>query len=397
MIPREIQAELEASAREYPIVTVTGPRQSGKTTLVQMAFPDLPYVSLEDPDRRRVAESDPRGFLAELGSGGILDEIQRAPELLSFLQGLVDTDPRPGRFILTGSNQPELRQTITQTLAGRNALLTLLPFTFDEARSFRPKLEPFDLVVRGTMPRVHHRRLRPTQFFRGYFRTYVERDVRLLVNLRNADAFDALLRLLAGRVGQLVNYASLSNDVGVSSTTIRQWISILRGSFIIFSLPSFSANVRKRVVKSPKLYFTDVGLAAWLLGLESADHVRRDPCRGGLFENLVIAEIAKWYTNAGFDPDLYFYRDSNGNEVDLLCRRGRKLTPIEIKSAETFSPDFVKGIERFREATTEQSEKGYVLYAGAQTATVRTTSALSPFHHREAIQQLREALFPESG
>jgi predicted AAA+ superfamily ATPase len=394
MIRRDMEAELGTSAAEYPVVTVVGPRQSGKTTLVRAVFAGHAYRSLEDPDVRRLATEDPRGFLAEIEAGGILDEIQRAPELLSYLQRLVDEDPTPGRFVLTGSNQPTLRQTVAQTLAGRNAVLTLLPFTIDEVRRIGASTEPFDLVISGLMPPVHDRALQPSRFYRGYYQTYVERDVRLLINLRNAEAFASLLRLLAGRVGQLVNLSSLSNDVGVSSTTIKEWISLLAGSYVVFTLPAYARSVRKRVVKSPKLYFTDVGLCAWLLGLASAAHARRDRCRGGLFENLIVTEVAKWYENRGRPAELYFYRDSNGNEVDLVCRAGRALVPIEIKSARTFTPEFVKGIERFRGATTEEVRSGYVLYLGDDPVRVRSTRAFNPFLHDAELADLERALFP---
>ncbi|MDY6990720.1 MAG: AAA family ATPase, partial [Thermodesulfobacteriota bacterium] len=253
MIQREIARELVQAAGEYPVVTVFGPRQSGKTTLAQMTFPDKRYVSLEDPDVRMAAETDPRGFLSEMPHGAVLDEIQRLPQLLSYIQGIVDRAQESGMFILTGSHQPELHQTVSQTLAGRTAVLSLLPFSLSELRYYRPEWEPFELIVRGAFPRIYEENLKPRRFFNGYIQTYVERDVRALVNLKDLRPFQQFLILLAGRVGQIVNYTSLSNDVGVSSTTIKNWISVLKASFVVFELPPFFENIKKRVIKSPKL------------------------------------------------------------------------------------------------------------------------------------------------
>jgi predicted AAA+ superfamily ATPase len=269
MIKRDITNELLASAGEYPIVTVFGPRQSGKTTLVQMTFPDKDYYSLEDPDIRMAAEADPRGFLSNLPDGSVLDEIQRLPQLLSYIQGVVDRAKIKGMFILTGSYQPELHQSVSQTLAGRTAVLNLLPFSLIELRNYRTDWEALELIVNGSYPRLHEEKLKPGRFFNGYLQTYVERDVHALINLKDLRPFQQFLVLLAGRIGQIINYTSLSNDVGVSATTIKNWISVLKASFIVFELPPFFENIRKRVVKSPKIYFSDVGLAAYLLGIVS--------------------------------------------------------------------------------------------------------------------------------
>jgi predicted AAA+ superfamily ATPase len=308
MIKREITTELIASAEEYPVVTVFGPRQSGKTTLAQMTFPHKSYFSLEDPDVRMAAQTDPRGFLANLPDGGVLDEIQRLPQLLSYIQGIVDRAKKKGMFILTGSHQPELHQSVSQTLAGRTAVLSLLPFSLPELRNYRRKWEPFDLIVHGSYPRVHEEKLKPARFFNGYLQTYIERDVRALINLKDLRPFQQFLTLLAGRIGQIVNYSSLSNDVGVSATTIKNWVSVLKASFIVFELPPYFENIRKRVIKSPKIYFNDVGLAAYLLGIETANQLYRDPLRGGLYENLVVLEILKSRLNRGKRPELFFYR-----------------------------------------------------------------------------------------
>lgn len=378
MITRNVSEELRRSAAEYPVVTILGSRQSGKTTLARLTFPDVPYFSLEDPDVRAAAEADPRGFLGQMPAGGILDEIQRLPVLLSYIQGIVDTGGSNGRFILTGSHQPLLHEAITQSLAGRTAMLTLWPFSVDELRRYKPAWSPFDLIARGCFPRLHEEGLEPRRFFNNYLQTYVERDVRALIQLRDLSHFQQFLILLAGRVGQVVNLTSLSNDVGVSSTTLRNWLSVLKASYILFDLLPFSQNVRKRVVKSPKIFFTDVGLAAFLLGIHTEEQAFRDPLRGNLYENLIIADIVKGALNKGLRPEIYFYRDSHGNEVDLLIRENGELTPVEIKSAGTFSKDFVKGIERFHALGISRVTKGAVLYNGEQPFDIRGVRIFNP-------------------
>ena len=378
MIRRDITKELRESAGEYPVVTVFGPRQSGKTTLAQMTFPDKLYYSLEDPDLRMAVETDPRGFLANLPEGSVLDEIQRVPQLLSYIQGIVDRANKRGMFILTGSPQPELHQSVSQTLAGRTAVLSLLPFSLAELRNYRKNWDAFELIVNGSYPRLHEEKLTPGRFFNGYLQTYVERDVRALINLKDLRQFQQFLTLLAGRIGQIINYTSLSNDVGVSATTIKNWISVLKASFIVFELPPFFENIRKRIVKSPKIYFSDVGMAAYLLGIETPDQLYRDPLRGGLYENLVILEILKARLNRGKRPELFFYRDTHGNEVDLIIRQARILIPIEIKSAATFTPDFLKGIDHFARVAGDRCTNGFILYNGNEHLTVKGTGVINP-------------------
>ncbi len=378
MIIRDISEELVKSAVEYPVVTVLGPRQSGKTTLVQMTFPDKPYFSLEDPDVRAAAENDPRGFLSQMEGGGILDEVQRLPALLSYIQGIVDKSRGQWRFILTGSHQPQLHEAISQSLAGRTAMLTLWPLSLPELRSYRSVWKPYELIVQGCYPRLHEEGLEPRRFYNSYLQTYVERDVRALIQLRDLSQFQQFLTLLAGRVGQIINLASLSNDVGVSSTTIRNWLSVLKASYVVFELPPFFENIRKRVIKSPKIYFTDVGLAAFLLGIHTEEQAFRDPLRGNLYENLVVADIVKSALNRGIRPEIFFYRDSYGNEVDLLVREKGELTPVEIKSAGTFSSDFVKGLERFQALVLDRVTAGVVLYSGEQQFLVRDVRVLNP-------------------
>ncbi|MBC8431785.1 MAG: ATP-binding protein [Desulfobacterales bacterium] len=381
MVRRDITTELLEAAGEYPVVTVFGPRQAGKTTLVQMTFPDKRYYSLEDPDVRMAVETDPRGFLAGLSEGAVLDEIQRLPQLLSYIQGIVDREKKPGMFILTGSHQPELHQSVSQTLAGRTAVLTLLPFSLNELSNYREDWGAFELIYIGGYPRIHEEGLKPSRFFNGYMQTYIERDVRSLINLRDLKPFQQFFTLLAGRVGQIVNYTSLSNDIGVSATTVKNWIGALKASFVVFELPPFFENIRKRVIKSPKIYFSDPGLAAYMLGIETPDQVSRDPLRGGLYENLMIQEVLKTRLNNGKHPELFFYRDTHGNEVDLVIKKGRKLIPVEIKSGATFTPDFLKGIERFRKVAGDRCAEGYVLYNGQEQYTLKRTRIFNPLKH----------------
>ncbi|GAB7081518.1 ATP-binding protein [Megalodesulfovibrio paquesii] len=390
MITRDVTQELLRSAAEYPVVTILGPRQSGKTTLTRMTFPDMPYFSLEDPDVRMAAEADPRGFLAQMEGGGVLDEVQRLPVLLSYIQGMVDKTRKRGRFILTGSHQPQLHEAISQSLAGRTAMLALWPFSLREIRRYDSALEPFDLICRGFFPRLHEEGLEPRRFFNGYLQTYVERDVRALIQLRDLSLFQKFLTLLAGRVGQIVNLASLGGDVGASATTIRNWLSVLKASYVVFELPPFFENVQKRVIKSPKIYFTDVGLAAFLLGIHTAEQASRDPLRGNLYENLVIADIVKSAMNRGIRPEIYFFRDSHGNEIDLLIREKGMLTPVEIKSAATFSTDFVKQLEWFQTLGVKRVLPGTVLYNGERPFDVRGVRILNPLHVEDVWETLTE-------
>jgi len=390
MITRDITEELLRSAAEYPVVTILGPRQAGKTTLARMAFPSAPYFSLEDPDVRMAAEADSRGFLARMENGGILDEAQRLPVLLSYIQGIVDKTKKHGQFILTGSHQPLLHEAISQSLAGRTAMLALWPFSLHEIRSYNLPSDPFDLICKGFFPRLHEEGLEPRRFFNSYLQTYVERDVRSLIQLRDLSLFQRFLTLLAGRVGQVVNLASLGNDVGASATTIRNWLSVLKAFYVVFELPPFFTNVQKRVIKSSKIYFTDVGLAAFLLGIHTAEQASRDPLRGNLYENLVIADIMKSALNRGIRPEVYFLRDSHGNEIDLLIREKGVLTPVEIKSAATFSTTFLKGLEWFHRLGVKQVLPGAVLYNGEQSFEIKGVRVLNPIHVEDIWATLTE-------
>lgn len=368
MFPRHILPVLQDRARRQPVVTVTGPRQAGKTTLCRLAFPDRPYVNLEQPDIREFARSDPRAFLDRWRDGAIIDEIQRVPELLSWIQVEVDAHPAPGRFILTGSHQFELSRQIAQSLAGRTALLRLLPLSVAELQGAGPgfAMSTDELLHRGGYPRIHADGLDPAAALGDYFETYVQRDLRELVQLRHLAEFERFVRLAAGRVGQVLNLQSLAADTGVSGHTAREWITLLEASYIVFRLPPWFANIGKRLVKSPKLYFYDVGLAAWLVGIRQCDHLAAHPLRGHLFENLAVLEVLKTYANAGERPDLHFFRDSAGNEADVVLEHGSTLMLVEIKSARSVAPDAMRAVAAIRRGLGSRPTWSALVYDGAE-------------------------------
>jgi predicted AAA+ superfamily ATPase len=376
LIPREIEPHLLHLSKMYPIVTVTGPRQSGKTTLVRKLFPDFDYVNLEIPDVREEAQNDPRGFLLRHPAPAIFDEIQRTPPLLSYLQAIVDEVGNNSMYVLTGSHQPELQALLTQSLAGRTGIAELLPLSISEWQAAGITKERDQWILDGFMPRLVDGILDPTQLYRDYFRTYVERDARQLINLRNIRPFETFIRLLAGRVGQLINLSSLAGDVGVSAVTLREWLGVLEASYIIWTIQPYFKNFGKRLIKSPKIYFTETGLAAYLLGLRTPEQVGRDPLLGNLFENMVATEALKANLNAGKDPDLYFFRDSQGLEVDLLLVCGRKLIPIEIKAAHTPHQDLSRGLQRFA-TLAQETQHPTVIYAGRNIPSQATPSFLN--------------------
>ena len=363
MIEREITPRLTTLFRQYPFVTVTGPRQSGKTTLCRAAFPDLAYANLEAPDQRDFAESDPRGFLSQLGEGAIIDEVQHVPALLSYLQVLADERGENGLFVLTGSEQFRLSDAINQSLAGRTALLRLLPFSLAERQQTGASEEIDDILYSGFYPRILDQGLDPWQALGDYFETYVERDVRRLGGIRNLSSFRRFVRLCAGRVGQLVNLSSLGSDVGVSHTTAREWLTVLETSYIVFQMQPFHANIRKRLVKSPKMYFYDVGLASYLMGIENARQIATHPLRGALFENAVVAEALKHRFNQGRQPNLSFFRDSGGLECDIFYQTGDGIAAIEVKSGSTISSDYFRSLNRVAGLIPEISAKA-VIYGG---------------------------------
>ena len=365
MIRREITPVLIKLFQQYPFVTLTGPRQSGKTTLCRMAFPELKYVNLEAPDQREFAESDPRGFLSRLGTGAILDEIQRVPDLPSYLQVLADEEGRNSLFVLTGSEQLRISESISQSLAGRTALLRLLPFSLAEREETGASNVIDEILYSGFYPRIHDRKLEPRQALGDYFETYVERDVRRIGEIRNLPGFRRFVRLCAGRVGQLVNLVALGADTGVSHTTARHWLALLEASYIVFRLPPFHANIRKRLVKSPKLYFYDVGLASYLIGIEHAGQVATHPLRGALFENAVVAETLKHRFNRGRRSNLSFFRDKSGLECDLLYETGEGIGAIEVKAGATIASDYFPALKRVAKVLPRISNKA-VVYGGVE-------------------------------
>jgi predicted AAA+ superfamily ATPase len=364
VIPRLLQAELRTQLTEFPIVTVLGPRQAGKTTLARATAADFEYVSLEDPETLTIATEDPRGFLQRRRERVIFDEIQRAPHLLSYLQGIVDEGGGNGRFVLTGSHQLELREAIGQSLAGRTGMLHLLPLSIPELEGGGIRFDAFeDYLLRGFLPRVHAENQRPRVAYARYYQTYVERDVGRLIRLKDATLFETFMKLLAGRVGQIVNYASLAGDVGVDAKTLRSWLSILEASFVVFRLPPYHRNFGKRLVKSPKVYFTDTGLLCYLLGIEEPQQIRRDPLVGHLFENLVVLEALKARYNQARQPALSFFRDNHGHEIDLLLDSGRALHGVEIKSAATYHASFKKNLRWFDEGVASLA-RAAIVYNG---------------------------------
>lgn len=366
MIHRQLTDELLRLSQEYPVVTILGPRQAGKTTLARTVFVSHRYVNLEDPEVRHLAESDPRAFFKQNPPPLVIDEIQRVPALCSWIQVMVDESGKNGEFVLTGSAQIDLRSAISQSLAGRNALTRLYPLSLKEMREAGLPLERDQCLVNGFFPRIHAEGQEPVRAYRNYIQTYLERDLRNLLNIKNLTAFERFLTLLAGRIGQLVNLHSLANDTGVSSTTLSEWLGILEGSFVIYRLKPFFENIGKRLVKAPKIYFCDPGLAASLLGIQSVAAVSRDPLMGSLFENMVVMEAVKQIGSQGLEPALSFYRDQNGREIDLILERDRKLIPIEIKSSQTWNPDFARQIPWFRDLIP-RAESGMVIYGGDQS------------------------------
>ena len=362
-IHRSIEAELTRVCNEYPVVTITGPRQSGKTSLVKRYCKGYSYANLELPEIRQLAQSDPKAFFNAYPAPVIIDEVQRLPELLSYIQVFADSTTKRGQYILTGSHQLDLAAAISQSLAGRTALLRLLPLSLSELKNAGIEMSRHEVLFKGFMPRLYSEEIRPSTLYSEYFQNYIERDLRQLISIRDLLLFEKFFRILAGRIGQVINISSLSSDVGVSRATLNEWLSVLEASFIVFRLPPWFDNASKRAIKTPKLYFTETGLAAWLLEIETPKQISRDPLLGNLFENMVIVEALKARLNAGLMQNLYFYRDAKGNEVDLILRQHRQLRPVEIKAAMTFSPEMTKGIKHFRKQRSD-SVPGAVVYAG---------------------------------
>jgi len=363
MIDRELSKKAKELASQFKALAILGPRQSGKTTLSKYVFKDKPYVSLENPDTRIFAEEDPRGFLSQFPQGAILDEIQRVPQIFSYLQQILDEHTASGQFILTGSNNFLLQENISQTLAGRIAFVYLLPFSIQELHGTSMMPNNLDMaMLKGGYPPIYDRQIDPSNWYPNYIRTYVERDVRQIKNISNLALFDRFLKLCAGRAGQLLNLNNLGTETGVDHKTISSWISILESSFIIHLLRPHHQNFSKRIVKMPKLYFYDTGLVCSLLGIKKTEHLATHPLRGNLFENLMISEIIKNQLNKNEVGNTYFWRDHTGHEVDVIIDNGRSLYPIEIKSGQTVNDDFFKGLKQWFKISGQS--KGTVIYGG---------------------------------
>ncbi len=360
MIYRSASSKLQQLASQYKAVAVIGPRQSGKTTLTKFIFPEKAYVNFENPDTRLFATEDPRGFLSNYPNGAIFDEAQRVPELFSYLQQILDESAENGLFIITGSNNFLIEQSISQSLAGRVAYLTLLPLTIEEISS--KEMSCNDLLFRGGYPSLFKEQIDVSTWYANYIRTYVERDVRLIKNITNLATFERFIRLCAGRIGQLLNMNSLALEVGVDHKTINAWIGILESTFVAFRLQPYHQNFNKRIIKMSKLYFYDTGLAAHLLGIESSKQLDLHVYKGALFENLVIVDLIKRRFNEAKRHQLFFWRDSAGNEVDVIMEQATGLVPIEIKSGQTITSTYFKGLDYWQKITG--SEGGYIVYAG---------------------------------
>lgn len=367
---REIEKEVLEMSSHYPVLTITGPRQSGKTTLVKHLFGNLPYYNFENPDIRALVASDPRSFLKQNNNGAILDEIQNLPELLSYLQQVVDENRDSVKFILTGSNQFSLMNNVTQSLAGRTAIIKLLPLSLKEIGD-GTKATTNDLMLKGFYPGVYAQNLLPYKAYRNYYETYIERDLHKLIKVNDLSQFQHFVRICAGRAGNLVNLSAIANETGVAVGTVKSWIAVLEASYIVFLLQPFSDNINKRMIKSPKIYFFDVGLLCFLLGIEDANQLSRDPLRGAIFENMVVVELMKKRFNKGLDSNLFFYRDSNHSEVDIIRRHGMDLQPIEIKSSVTFHPDFLKQFSQFYKTFEGRTIDPYLVYDGDLEQKVR--------------------------
>lgn len=383
LLTRTAEKELRTLAGQFKAVAVVGPRQSGKTTLVRMAFPDKAYVSLENPDTRRFAIEDPRGFIAGYPDGAILDEIQRTPDIFSYLQQVLDENKGKGRFIITGSNNFLLQENISQSLAGRVGYLYLLPLSINELP--KHKLSVNEQIHKGFYPAMYEQegQTEVGKYYLNYIRTYIERDVRLIRNVTDLYTFERFLRLCAGRTGQLLNMNSLAVETGVDNKTIGAWLSVLEASFVVFRLQPYHKNYNKRIVKMPKLYFYDTGVASALLGIENPAQLALHPFRGGLFENMIIVDFLKSRYNKGNPNNLYFWRDSLGTEIDLLVEKANSLLPIEIKSGQTITDDYFKSMSAWLRISG--MEKGWVIYAGDEKQVRSNGITVLPLNEMERL------------
>lgn len=364
LVKRKIIQEVTDLATKYPVITITGPRQSGKTTLAKSIFPDKPYFNLENPDTRQMIENDARLFFSNNPKGAVIDEFQRYPDILSYIQDIVDEKKQNGQFILTGSNQLSMLSNVSQSLAGRTALLKLLPLSIDEVNQFEKDFSTDSLLYAGFYPGIYSKGLNPTKAYSNYYETYIERDARQLSNIQNLSQFQLFIKLCAGRVGQLFNASNIANELGVAVNTIKNWISVLQATYVVFLLQPWHTSMNKRLVKTPKLYFYDVGLASFLLGIENELQITTHPLRGPLFENMVLIELLKERYNKGLGNNFYFYRDQHNNEVDIVQEQGHLVNLFEIKSSMTFHPDFLKGLNYLKKLIPDRIQNSTLVYSG---------------------------------
>jgi uncharacterized protein len=394
-IPRHLEHRLQTELEQFPVVTITGPRQSGKTTLARTYLKGYEYVSLENPDERRMAMEDPRGFLGRFAGRVIIDEAQHVPDLFSYIQGIVDEQKENGRFVLTGSQNFLLLKSISQSLAGRCGILHLLPFSRAELNRSKlmpieeiagrrprrlggPEADLLEIMMAGGYPRIHDQGLDSQAWLASYYQSYIERDVRDVINVGDLETFGRFMGLCAGRTGQLLNLSSLAADCGVSHTTVKRWLSVLESSFIITLLRPHHRNFNKRLVKSPKLHFLDTGLLCYLLRIRSPQDLAIHATRGAVFESWIVSEAIKNYMNRGLQPDVYFWRDSTGHEIDVLLEAaGGQLVPVEAKSGQTFTGDFTKELHWWREAGGLEQTPGVVVYGGDKSMTYKDDHVLS--------------------
>jgi predicted AAA+ superfamily ATPase len=387
MIFRTITEKFLSLSRQFPVIGLLGPRQSGKTTLVKALFAHLPYVNLEDINQRYLAQNDPASFLGKYSSGVILDEVQNVPQLFSYIQIIVDQNQLPGQFILTGSQNFSLSEKISQTLAGRIALLSLLPLSIQEVKASHYEVSDCNqLIFQGGYPSLYKYPVNPTDWYPNYIKTYVERDVRQIKNITDLNRFQTFLKLCSGRIGQILNLTSLANDCGISHVTARHWISILETSYLVYLLPPHYQNFSKRLIKMPKIYFYDTGLACSLLGIENKQQLENHYLRGGLFENLVMNELLKFRLNYGQQSNLYFWRDKNGHEIDCIYEMVDKLLPIEIKASKSLSNDHFKNLAYFQNLSNQQ--QGILCYAGDIEATQHDISVVNFANITKSIQAI---------
>lgn len=370
MIPRILAEKLKYLSGKFPVLSIIGPRQSGKTTLVKYIFPEHKYISMEDLDNREFADQDPRGFLSQHKTGLILDEIQRVPKLFSYIQTISDEYNDAGRFILTGSQNFLLHEKISQTLAGRTAILRLLPFSLSELHSASIIFDDLEeYLFHGFYPRIYDKQIEPTDWYPSYIQTYIERDVHLIKNITDINTFQRFIKLCAGRNGQILNLSSMGDDLGVSSNTMKSWLSILEASFIIFLLKPYYNNFNKRIIKMPKLYFYDTGLVCSLLGIESKKQVETHYIKGSLFESLILSEFVKYRFNQGRDNNCYYWRDKTGHEIDCIINDSGHTKAVEIKFGKTVISDFFKNLNYWNKITLQPFGRNYIVYGGYENQT----------------------------